>query len=109
VHEKLTIFPYGQYIVGNVCLLGLLKKLSGSRLKLGFARNLQKCNSHFMQQSCHGATYYARLILHRHGYDNVACKCVDTLVPNISVLGHFGPWKGKYVKYYPVVVVGLVG
>ena len=42
--EKLTIFPCGQYIVGNVfyCLSDFL---SGSRSKWGFAKKCKKCNT----------------------------------------------------------------
>jgi len=38
VWENMIRFPFGQYIVGNVCLLALV-----TRSKLGFMRNLQKC------------------------------------------------------------------
>ena len=45
VRENLIGFPFGQYILGNA-LRGLSEDLV-SRSKLGFTRNLLKCNSDF--------------------------------------------------------------
>ena len=48
VREKLTIFPYAQYIIGNV--FHWLSEEIGSRSKLDFTRNLQKFNSDFTKK-----------------------------------------------------------
>jgi len=55
-----------------------------SRSRLGFMRNLQKCNSHFTQQSSQAATPSTNLIR------KVNVLAV-TLVPDIWS-GHFGSW-----------------
>jgi len=59
VCDRLTIFPRGQYIVGNVCSLAFRR--IRFEIKVGFARNMQKWNGHFTQKSCQAATCYAML------------------------------------------------
>jgi len=91
VREKLRIFPYGQYIIGNWWLK------SGSRSKWGLRRNVQKCNtvsdgfSAHATARVHGAVtslslagvYCARTLLGRR-----VCKHVDVYMITLS-----SPWR----------------
>jgi len=47
--EKLTVFLYGQYIVGNVCWLS--ENVVNFEIKVWVYENLQKCNSDFTKKS----------------------------------------------------------
>jgi len=64
-----------------------------SRSKLGFVRNLQKCNRHYVHKQQRKQQSYMRLTSSWRWYRSpwVCCACVDTSVLDISVLGHFGP------------------
>jgi len=43
------------------------------------------------KQQRQATTYYMKLKCH-HGNCSMACECAVTSVPDISVLGQFGPW-----------------
>ena len=58
-----------------------------------FARNVTAISrTNHAKQPRQAVTYYTRLTSRRHDDDSVACKCAVTLVPDISVIGHFSLW-----------------
>jgi len=53
--EKLTLFPYRQYIL-ETSDYWLSEDVVSLKIEVGFTRNLQKCNSHFTKKSHIAAT-----------------------------------------------------
>jgi len=51
VRGKLTIFPFGQYVVGNICSLAFWRHSQFQDTKLGVREISEKSNSAFTTKS----------------------------------------------------------